>query len=355
MEKLKITRTQSPKPKYEDESKLGFGVLFTDHMLVMNYDRGTGWHHPRIVPYGTFVLDPAALVFHYAQTLFEGLKAYKNEEGEVLMFRPRDDFLRMNRTAERICVPTIDVDEAVENLKTLIDLERDWIPSSPGTSLYIRPTIIATEPILGVRASDKYVFYVILSPVGAYYAEGMKPTRIYVESEYVRAVPGGTGHTKVGANYAASLIAGEKAHEKGYSQVLWLDGKTHTNVEEVGSMNMFFVIDGELVTPALSGSILPGITRDSILQIARSMGIKTTERTISIEEIFAAHDAGKLDEAFGTGTAAVVSAVGEMSWNGRTIMINNGEIGKYAQLLYDKLTGIQMGREADEFGWVVRI
>ncbi|MFZ5974600.1 MAG: branched-chain amino acid aminotransferase [Bacillota bacterium] len=355
MGELKITRTQAPKAKVEDESKLGFGKLFTDHMFIMDYDRGQGWHEARIVPYADFVLDPAALVFHYAQALFEGLKAYKNEKGEVLLFRPRDNFLRMNRTAERLCVPTIDVDEAVENLKTLIDIERGWIPSSPGTSLYIRPTIIATEPVLGVKASDKYIFFIILSPVGAYYAEGMKPTRIYVENEYVRAVPGGTGHTKAGANYAASLIAGEKAHEKGYSQVLWLDGVKHANVEEVGSMNMFFVIDGELITPALSGSILPGITRDSIIQIARSMGLKVTERTISIEEIFAAHDNGKLDEAFGTGTAAVVSAVGEMTWDGRTITISNGEIGKYAQMLYDKLTGIQLGREADPFNWVVRV
>lgn len=355
MGKLTITKTQMPKPKYDDVSKLEFGKLFTDHMLVMDYDRGAGWHDARIVPYADFVLDPAALVFHYAQTLFEGLKAYKNEMGEILMFRPRDNFLRMNRTARRLCIPTIDVDEAVENLKMLIDMERDWIPSSPGTSLYIRPTIIATEPALGVRASDKYVFFIILSPVGPYYAEGMKPTRIYVEDEYVRAVPGGTGHTKAGANYAASLIAGEKAYKKGYSQVLWLDGKTHTNVEEVGSMNMFFVIDGELITPALRGSILPGITRDSILKIARSMGVKATERTISIEEVFAAHDDGKLDEAFGTGTAAVVSSVGEMAWNDRTITINGGEIGKYTQTFYDRLTGIQMGREADEFGWVVRV
>lgn len=355
MGELTITHTLSPKEKMEDESKLGFGRLFTDHMLIMDFDRGQGWHDARIVPYADFVLDPAALVFHYAQALFEGLKAYKNEKGEVLLFRPRDNFLRMNRTAERLCVPTIDVDEAVGNLKRLIDIERDWIPSSPGTSLYIRPTIIATEPVLGVKASDKYVFYIILSPVGAYYAEGMKPVRIYVESEYVRAVPGGTGHTKAGANYAASLIAGEKAHDKGFSQVLWLDGVKHANVEEVGSMNMFFVIDGEVVTPALSGSILPGITRDSILQIARKMGLKATERTVAIEEIFEAHENGLLDEAFGTGTAAVISSVGEMTWNGKTIAINNGEIGKISQMLYDKLTGIQLGLEPDEFGWVTRV
>jgi len=355
MGELKITRTQAPKAKLEDESKLGFGKLFTDHMFIMDFDRSSGWHDARIVPYSDFVLDPAALVFHYAQAVFEGLKAYKNEDGEVLLFRPKDNFVRLNRSADRMCIPNIDADEALNNLLELVRMDSGWIPTAPGTSLYIRPTIIATEPMLGVRASDKYVFFIILSPVGAYYAEGMKPTRIYVENEYVRAVPGGTGNTKAAANYAASLIAGEKAHEKGFSQVLWLDGVKHANIEEVGSMNMFFVIDGELITPALNGSILPGITRDSILQIARSMGIKATERTIAVEEVFAAHEKGLLDEAFGTGTAAVVSAVGEMTWNGRTIKINAGEIGKYSQMLYDKLTGIQMGREADEFNWVVRV
>jgi len=354
MGKLTITRAQTPKPKFEDVSRLEFGKLYTDHMLVMDYNRGR-WHDARIVPYADFVLDPAALVFHYGQAIFEGLKAYKNEKDEILMFRPRDNFLRLNRSAERLCIPPIDPDEALSNLIELVRLESGWIPTAPGTSLYVRPTIIATEPALGVRASDQYRFFIILSPVGPYYAEGMKPTRIYVENEYVRAVPGGTGDTKAAANYASSLIAGKKAHEKGYSQVLWLDGLRHENIEEVGSMNMFFVVNGELITPELNGSILPGITRDSILKIAHRMGIGAVERTIGIGEIFRAHDEGRLDEAFGTGTAAVVSAVGEMAWNGRTITINNGEIGRYSQLFYDKLTGIQMGREEDEFGWVVRV
>ena len=354
MGKLTITRAQTPKPKFEDVSRLEFGKLYTDHMLVMDYDRN-GWHDARIVPYANFVLEPAALVFHYGQAIFEGLKAYKNEKGEVLMFRPRDNFLRLNRSAERLCIPPIDPDEALSNLIELVRLESGWIPTAPGTSLYVRPTIIATESALGVRASNQYKFFIILSPVGPYYAEGMKPTRIYVENEYVRAVPGGTGDIKAAANYAASMIAGQKAHEKGYSQVLWLDGLRHENIEEVGSMNMFFVVDGELITPELNGSILPGITRDSILKIAHRTGIRAVERTIGIGEIFRAHDEGRLDEAFGTGTAAVVSAVGEMAWNGRTITINNGEIGRYSQLFYDKLTGIQMGREEDEFGWVVRV
>lgn len=355
MTKLNIRLTDAPKPKYEDESRLGFGRLFTDHMFMMDYDAGQGWHDARIVPYDNFVLDPAALVFHYGQAIFEGLKAYRNEKGEVLLFRPRDNFLRLNSSADRLCIPPIDVDQALENLLELIRVERDWIPSSPGTSLYIRPTIIATEAALGVKASDKYAFFIILSPVGAYYAGGMKPVRIYVEDKYVRAVPGGTGYTKAAANYAASLKAGEEAHEKGFSQVLWLDGATHTTIEEVGAMNMFFVIDGEVLTPALNGSILPGITRDSILRLARSMGLKATERTIRIQEVFDAHDAGKLDEAFGTGTAAVISSVGEMTWKDRTIEINGGKMGKYSRIFYDRLTGIQMGREEDPFGWVVRL
>ena len=355
MGELTIRRTDAPKAKVADESELGFGKVFTDHMLMMDFNREKGWHDARIIPYHDFVLDPAVLVFHYAQAIFEGLKAYKNQKDEIRLFRPKDNFLRMNRSAQRLCIPQIDPEEATQNLMELIRVEREWIPTAPDTSLYIRPTIIATEASLGVKVADSYKFFVILSPVGPYYEEGIKPVSIYVEDQFVRAMPGGTGDTKAAANYATSLISGERAHQKGFSQVLWLDGATHTTVEEVGSMNIFFVIDGELVTPKLNGSILPGITRDSILKIARSMGIPTTERTIAIQEIFDAHANGKLDEVFGTGTAAVISGVGEMTWKDQAITINGGKMGKYSQLFYDKLTNIQRGREQDPFGWVVRV
>lgn len=355
MADLMVTLTDSPKAKCEDESKLGFGKLFTDHMFIMEYDKGQGWHDARIEPYHSFVLDPASLVFHYAQTMFEGLKAYKTESGDIHLFRPRDNFKRMNTSAERMCAPQVDPDLMVEYLKELIKVERDWIPSSPGTSLYIRPTLMATEAVLGVKASDKYLFYIILSPVGAYYAQGLKPVRIYVEDEYVRSVRGGTGFTKAGANYAISLKAGEKAYEKGFSQVLWLDGVERKNIEEVGAMNMFFIIDGVLTTPKLTGSILPGITRASILEMAKREGLEVSERVVSIDELFKAHEDGKLQEVFGTGTAAVVSPVGEMVWKDKSIKINEGKMGKYTKLFYEKLTGMQLGKIEDEYGWIVKI
>ncbi len=352
---IKITRAETLKEKPED-SKLGFGKHFTDHMFLMNYDEGEGWHDARIVPYGPIVLDPSAMVFHYAQELFEGLKAYRTESGEIQLFRPDRNVARMNNTCERLCVPKLNPDDVLTAIKSLVSYEADWVPHSAGTSLYIRPFIIATDAALGVHPSHSYLFVIILSPVGTYYAAGLDPVKIYIEKEYVRAVRGGTGQAKCGGNYAASLIAQTKAEEYGCEQALWTDGVEHKYIDEVGSMNVFFVIDGEVVTPELTdGNILPGVTRASSIELLRSWGVKVTERKVTAEELFEAHDAGKLDEAFGTGTAAVVSPIGELNDSGKSIVINGGEIGPISQKLYDELTGIQWGKIPDKFGWTVKI
>lgn len=349
---LKILRAQSLKEKPQDESQLGFGRIFTDHMLTIAYTAGKGWHDAMIRPYENFSLSPACSVLHYSQTIFEGLKAYRAEKG-VNLFRPWDNFKRMNISAERMCIPPIDEAFALEALEELVRIDRDWVPRSEGTSLYIRPTIIATDPFLGVRAGEEYIFYIIMSPVGAYYASGLAPVDIYVEDEYVRSVKGGTGFAKTGGNYAASLIAGEVAHRKGFSQVLWLDGVEKKYVEEVGSMNIFFKIRGELYTAPLAGSILPGITRDSIIRLAKeAYGVNVREERLAIADIFAENESGGLEEVFGTGTAAVVSPVGGMTWEGKSIRISGGNMGELTSKLYDKLTGIQYGREKDEFGWI---
>jgi len=352
---IKVTKAESLKPKPQDESKLGFGKLFTDYMLTVKYKEGIGWHDAQIRPFENFSLSPACLVFHYSQTIFEGMKAYHTPEG-IKLFRPWDNFKRMNVSAKRLCIPEIDEKFALEGLKELLRLEKDWVPKSPGTSLYIRPTIIATDPFLGVKAGEEYIFYIILSPVGAYYSSGLAPVDIYVEDEYVRSVIGGMGFAKTGGNYAASLVAGELAHKKGYSQVLWLDGRERKYVEEVGSMNIFFKIRGELYTAPLEGSILPGITRDSVIRLAKeTFGLKVNEKHVAIADIFAENETGGLEEVFGTGTAAVVSPVGGMAWEGKSIRIGNGQMGELTGKLYDKLTGIQYGREKDEFGWTTTI
>lgn len=353
MEPISVMITREPKPKYTDPAKLGFGKLFTDHMFTMKYEEGRGWYEPAIEPYHNLQMDPACMVLHYAQAIFEGLKAYKDDKGDILLFRPRSNFERLNRSAARMRIPTVDIDLVMEGLKKLLALEEEWIPTAPGTSLYIRPTLIATDNYIGVKASQTYLFYIILSPVGPYYPEGFNPVKIYVEDEYVRSVKGGTGEAKAACNYAQSLLAGEIAKDKGYTQVLWLDGVHHKYIEEVGSMNICFVIDGVLVTPKLQGSILPGITRDSVLALARSMGIKVEERLVSIDEVYEAQAAGKLDEVFGTGTAAVISPVGELNWEGNIISIGEGKPGDLAVKLYDRLTGIQYGTQDDPFGWRV--
>lgn len=349
-----VTKTSGPKQK-PDENTLVFGTVFTDHMFEMDYEEGKGWLNGRIVPYGPISLDPAATVFHYGQEMFEGLKAYKTKDGKILLFRPNKNAQRINATNDRMCMPELDEGLFVEAVKALVKVESDWIPTAEGTSLYIRPFIIATEPFLGVRPASEYKFMIILSPVGAYYKGGLAPTKLYVEEEYVRATVGGTGFAKIGGNYAASLKAQMKAKKKGYSQVLWLDGVERKYVEEIGTSNAFFVIDGEVITSPLTGSILPGITRDSVIHLLKHWNMKITERRLTIQEIYDAHAAGKLDEVFATGTAAVISPVGEFCWNDKKIVINNNEIGSISQKLYDTLFGIQTGNIKDQFGWVVEV
>ncbi len=352
---LKVTKADSLKPKPQDESKLGFGRIFTDHMLTIQYKAGIGWHNAQIRPYENFSLSPASLVLHYSQTIFEGLKAYSTADG-VKLFRPWDNFKRMNVSAKRLCIPEIDEAGFLDAMVELLRVDKDWVPKSEGTSLYIRPTIIATDPFLGVKAGEEYTFFVILSPVGAYYASGLAPIDIYVEDDYVRSVVGGMGFAKTGGNYAASLVAAELAHTRGYSQVLWLDGVERKYIEEVGSMNIFFKIRGELYTAPLGGSILAGITRDSIMKLAQeTFGVKVNEKPIAIADVFAENESGGLEEVFGTGTAAVVSPVGGMTWEGKTIRVGGGQMGQLTSQLYDKLTGIQYGREKDDFGWTMTI
>ncbi|NLO81999.1 MAG: branched-chain amino acid aminotransferase [Clostridiales bacterium] len=355
MNGIQFIRTKAPKQK-PDKGSLQFGNIFSDHMFVMDYSMDKGWHDPRIIPYGPFEAEPSMMVFHYGQAIFEGLKAYRNMQGEIVTFRPMDNIVRLNRSAERLCIPKLDEEFVWEALKMLLEIEKDWVPDGEGTSLYIRPFIIATDPYLGVRPSHTYKFFIILSPVGAYYAEGFEPVKIYVTDKYVRAARGGLGYTKAAANYAASLYAAEEAKKKGYTQVLWLDACHHSYVEEVGTMNIFFKIGEVLVTPSLEGgSILGGITRDSVITLASSMGYKVEERLISIQEVFEAHEQGRLEDVFGTGTAAVISPVGELNWNDRIIKINGGKTGNFSKMMYEKLTGIQYGKEEDTFGWVKKI
>ena len=351
---LTITKSDTLKPK-PDNSSLGFGTIFTDQMFNMDYNPDNGWHNPRIEPYTAIEMDPATMVLHYGQAVFEGLKAYKTDSGAVQFFRPKDNFKRLNRSCQMLCIPEFDEDFVFDAMKQLIALEKDWIPGAPETSLYIRPTIIATDHFLGVRASYTYRFFIILSPVGAYYSEGFNPVKIWVTKNHVRAVRGGIGEAKAAGNYAASLYAGEEAHKNGYTQVLWLDGVHQKYIEEVGSMNIFFVIDDELVTPVLNGSILPGITRDSVLTIAKKWNIKVSERQISIDDLIDAHDSGKLQEIFGSGTAAVISPVGEMKYGDRVINIGGGKVGPMANRLYQAITDIQYGRTEDTQGWIEKL
>lgn len=352
MLEIKYELAKNLKEKPKDETKLGFGHIFTDHMFVMNYDTGKGWNNARIVPFGDVALSPAAMCLHYGQEIFEGLKAYRTADGSVQLFRPDENFKRMNVSAERMVIPKIDEEFCLYALKELLKIEEDWVPSTEGAALYIRPFIFATDPYVGVRPADHYLFMIILSPSGAYYSTGLNPVKIYVESRYVRAVRGGTGFAKTAANYAISLAGQDEAHKQDYEQVLWLDGVEQKYVEEVGSMNIFFVIDGKVITPALTGSVLPGITRKSAIEVCRSRGYEVEERRISIEEIAKAYDDGKLDEVFGTGTAAVISPVGHLKWNDKIMTINDNKIGTVSQMLYDTMTGIQWGKIPDEFGWV---
>ncbi|WP_089611601.1 branched-chain amino acid aminotransferase [Dehalobacterium formicoaceticum] len=354
MDEIKIQKTLQPKEKPQ-LSELGFGNYFTDHMFVMDYKEGRGWHSPRIIPYGPLELDPSVMVVHYGQATFEGLKAYKTKDHHVLLFRPHANMERMNISNERLCIPTLDVEFAVSAIRKLVEMEQDWIPEGENTSLYIRPFVFATDPHLGVRPSHTYSFMVILSPVGSYYPEGIDPVKIYVEDNYVRAVKGGLGYTKTPGNYAASIKAQEVAKERGYTQVLWLDGIEKKYIEEVGTMNVFFKVGGEVITPALEGSILAGITRDTTIKLLKHWGIPVQERRISIDEIYEAHAQGKLEEAFGTGTAAVISPIGELNYQGKIISINDGKTGEIATRIYDTITGIQTGVLEDPFNWTLKI
>ncbi|WP_100402846.1 branched-chain amino acid aminotransferase [Bacillus sp. FJAT-42315] len=351
---IQVNLSPERKPKPES-NQLGFGKIFTDHMFVMDYTEGKGWHDPRVVPYQPLTLDPASMIFHYGQTVFEGMKAYLTKDQRILLFRPERNLQRLNHSNDRLCIPNIDEELALEALKKLILVDKEWIPTAEGTSLYIRPFIIATEPFLGVHASSNYKFIIILSPVGLYYKEGIQPVKILVESDYVRAVAGGTGEAKTAGNYASSLKAQEVASQKEYSQVLWLDGVEKKYIEEVGSMNVFFKIDGEVVTPALNGSILEGVTRNSVIQLLKHWGVPVSERKISMQEVYDAYQAGKLEEAFGTGTAAVISPIGEFSWKDEKLVINEGETGEISKQLYQTITGIQNGTEPDPFDWLVEI
>ncbi|MBR1969543.1 MAG: branched-chain amino acid aminotransferase [Clostridia bacterium] len=352
---IKIERTQAPKEKPAKGTKLGFGKIFTDHMFVMDYTEGKGWHDARIIPFQDLVMSPAAMVFHYGQEMFEGLKAYKGVDGKVRLFRPDMNAKRTNDTNDRLCIPNLPVEDFVEAVKAVVKVDEDWIPTEDGTSLYIRPFIIATDEFLGVAPSKTYKFIIILAPSGAYYESGLAPVGIWIEDEYVRAVKGGMGFAKTGGNYAASLIAQVKAHDDGYSQVLWLDGVERKYIEEVGAMNIFFKIDGKIVTPMLNGSILPGVTRNSVIALCKKMGYEVEERRISAQELIDAQKSGKLEECFGTGTAAVISPVGKLRYIDDVMIINNNEIGEVSQKLYDTLTGIQWGKREDDMGWTVEV
>lgn len=348
---IKIQKTAAPKQK-PDQTKLGFGNYYTDHMFIMNYDEGQGWHDPRIVPYAPFEIDPASMVLHYAQEVFEGLKAYRTVEGKIQLFRPEKNMARLNVSCDRLCIPKIDEEFAIKAIKTLVKVDEDWIPTAEGTSLYIRPYVFANDVHIGVHPAKHLIFAIILSPVGAYYPHGIEPVKIFVEQKYVRAVVGGTGFTKAGANYAISLKGQEEAEKDGYIQTLWLDGVEKKYIEEVGSMNVFFILGDEVVTPALVGSILGGITRMSIVELLRSKGYTVNERRLSIDELVQAYKDGKLKEAFGTGTAAVISPIGRLKYGDLEMTVNDGKIGEVSQMLYDTLTGIQWGRIPDTMGWI---
>jgi len=354
--KLITVPPEKRKPKPADETKLGFGKIFTDHFFTMHYTAGTGWHDPTIEPYRPLSLDPTSLCLHYAQEIFEGMKAYRGKDGAIYLFRPADNARRMNMSAGRMCMPEIDTDLFLDAVKKLVLLEKEWIPHGAGTSLYIRPTMIATEAALGVHPSSEYLFFIVVGPVGAYYPEGFGPTKIYVSEEYVRSVRGATGSCKAAGNYAASLYASRIASAMGYTQVLWLDALERKYVEEVGTSNIFFVIGDELITPPLtSGAILGGITRDSVIKIAGSWGLAVAERPLAIEEILEESAKGRLQEAFASGTAAIVSPIGHFFYKGKEHAVNGGHTGPLTEKLYNEILGIQYGEKEDPFEWRLKI
>ncbi len=351
---IRVEKSQSRKTK-PDSSNLVFGRNFTDHMFVMDYTEGIGWHDPSIVPYQKLTLDPASMIFHYGQSVFEGLKAFRTQDGDVQLFRPEKNIQRLNHSNDRLVIPPIDEKLGLEAIRQLVEIDKDWVPDAEGTSLYIRPFIISTEPYLGVSPSHHYKFIIIMSPVGTYYKEGINPVKIAVEDKYVRTVKGGTGEAKTGGNYASSLKAQETVEKDGFSQVLWLDGVERKYIEEVGSMNVFLKINGEVVTPMLNGSILAGITRDSVIQLLKHWDLPISERKISMQEIYEAHENGTLEEAFGSGTAAVISPIGELYWEGKHLVINEGKTGDLSKKVYDTITGIQYGKLEDPLNWTLNV
>ncbi|WP_257346865.1 branched-chain amino acid aminotransferase [Pseudalkalibacillus decolorationis] len=351
---LDFVKAISNKPKPQTDN-LQFGKHYTDHMFTMDYSTEQGWHNPSITPYEPLTLDPAAMIFHYGQTVFEGLKAYRTEDNRILLFRPEKNLQRMNHSSERLCIPLIEEEVVMEYLKQLISIDQDWVPSAEGTSLYIRPFIIATEPNLSLAPSNRYKLMIILSPVGSYYPDGINPIKIKVENQYTRAVKGGTGTAKTAGNYSSAYKAQEKASNKGYSQVLWLDAIEKKYIEEVGTSNVFFKINGEIVTPMLNGSILEGVTRTTTIELLKEWDIPVIERRITVEELFQEYENGNLEEAFGTGTAAVISPIGELAWGEEKMVINNREIGDLSQKLYDTITGIQTGKLNDVNNWTTEV
>ena len=353
-EAIRINKATAPKPKPKDKD-LGFGQLFTDHMFVADFQEEKGWYDPRIEPYGPLELDPAAAVLHYAQAVFEGLKAFRGVDGKVRLFRPQKNVERLNNSSRRLCIPPLDPELALQSIVTLVGLEREWVPRTIGTSLYVRPTIVANEPFLGVRPAKSYIYFVILSPVGAYYPEGMAPVKIRVEEKYVRAVEGGLGGAKTGANYAASLMAADEAKRAGFTQVLYLDGVHRKYIDEVGTMNIMVKIGDEVITPPVGGTVLAGITRDSALTLMRKWGLRISERPLTIDEVVAAHKSGALKEVWGTGTAAVISPVGELAYKGQKMEIHGGRIGELTQKLYDAIVAIQYGQAPDPDKWTVEV
>lgn len=356
---MQISVTQAPenrrRRKPDSGEKLGFGNLFSDHMFLMDYSQGTGWRDARIVPYGPLSLAPSAMVLHYGQEIFEGMKAYYARDGAICLFRPDRNAVRLNRSAARVCLPEIPVEDQLSALRALVRLDREWIPRGEGASLYIRPAMIGIEEGLGVRPSADVLFFIITGPVGAYYARGFDPVRILVEEKFVRAARGGLGEAKTGANYAASLLAAKNAKALGFDQVLWLDAEHRSCVEEVGTMNIFFVLRGELVTPPLSGSILPGVTRDTVLALAREWKIPVAERPVEIDEVLSGAADGTLSEAFGSGTAAVISPVGSFSCRGQEVAVNGGKEGELAVRFFREITGIQYGEIEDRHRWIHKV
>ncbi len=351
--KIEISKTKHPKVK-PDFSQLGFGKYFSDHMFIAQFSKTQGWHSARIQSYGPLSIEPGASVLHYSQTLFEGMKAFKQTNGDIVLFRPSFNAKRLQQGADRLCMEAPPTELMTQALHELVKADHDWVPTAFGSSLYLRPTLIGTESFLGVRPSDDYLFFIIASPVGSYYSEGSNPVKIWIESEYIRAAQGGLGFTKAGANYAASLKAALVAKKKGYSQVLWLD-TNHEKIEEVGTMNVFFVFENEIVTPALNGTILAGGVRECAIQMLKHLGYKVSERAITIDEVKKSHEAGKLKEVFGTGTAAVISPVGELANEQIKMVINNNQAGEIAQQLYSEITAIQYGQKKDIFNWLEKV